>query len=138
MPTRTKNRPMTVGGMGKEALIEAARGEEEARNVLPAEKIPADGVNSPATGTEVVQATQALPEVQEAAQGVVLERVQDFRRYVVKKPATRSMTIRVPETLYDDLVVIQRMTGRTMTDVIVSGTTPLVAELMERAVEGKR
>jgi hypothetical protein len=85
-----------------------------------------------------VQATVPLPEPQEAAKGVVLEKLRDFRPYVRKKSSTRPMTIRVPESLYDDLIVIQRMSGRSMTDVIVSATTALVEQLIEGEVGGKR
>jgi hypothetical protein len=116
---------------------EAVRRIAEAEKGEP-EKIDAKGVNSPATAAPAAPATEPLPESQEAARGVVLQKLRDFRPYVGKKPSTRPMTIRVPETLYDDLIVIQRMSGRSMTDVIVSATTALVEQLIEGAVEGRR
>ena len=97
---------------------------------IKASKIDAEPVNSPATVMAEPEATQAPTEPQQPVKGVTIESAQDLRRFIRKKESLQSMTIRVPMSLYEDLQMIQKFAGRTMTDVIVEGTTPLVAELL--------
>lgn len=97
---------------------------------IKTQKIDSEPVNSPATVTGAPAATQVTPDTQEPVKGVTIETAQDLRRFIRKKESLQSMTIRVPMSLYEDLQMIQKFAGRTMTDVIVEGTTPLVAELL--------
>ena len=94
------------------------------------EKIDAGAENSPATVTAAPVATQVPIEPDQPLKGVTIETASDLRRFIRKKESLQSMTIRVPMSLYEDLQMIQKFAGRTMTDVIVEGTTPLVAELL--------
>jgi hypothetical protein len=108
---------------------EAARRIAEAEKGEPA-KIASEAQNQPATGTAVVEATSTPPGPVQPVQG-------GFRRYVVKKPKRIPMTIRVPEELYDNLQLIEKFGGRTMTDVIVESTAPAAAALAAAIERGE-
>lgn len=125
MSTR-KPAPMTPSPTEKQ---EAARRIAEAEKGEPA-KIASEAQNQPATGTAVVEATSTPPGPVQPVQG-------GFRRYVVKKPKRIPMTIRVPEELYDNLQLIEKFGGRTMTDVIVESTAPAAAALAAAIERGE-
>jgi hypothetical protein len=74
------------------------------------------------------------PPAERAAEpkGRTIVSVDDLRGFVKKREPRVPMTIRVPVSLFDDLQMIQKFGGKTMTDVLVESAAPVVAELMKR------
>jgi hypothetical protein len=119
-----KPAPIPLSPEKQEAVRRIAEAER-----APAEKIPAEGVNSPATGTAVAVATAPLPEPQEAVSGPVLDEDEDddyLWQFVEEEELRVPMTIRVPQRMRTALKRIEKFSNMTMTDVLVEGARPII------------